>query len=301
MSRLLRAGIIAVVLVTGTTLYAAKDKVGDSKKPAVKEKRSKKQTLSAASREYAFPSTDKVMEDARLAIEFLGKNYRSYKSKAYLKELDALAARNASIEEIDQLRYKALVLNNPEVNFDKILFRSSKSAKFPSNWQGNSTFLRSGGKENQPDFNDAFQLLDLKNKSVKTLYRPESSKEGLMDICLSFSGRKFLYSGIDAESNTFQVYEMNIDGSDLRNLTGRLDSEDTEPCYLPNGRIAFTSSRAGRLVQCGDWALACGRAPVDGPRARVTINPRNATTPSLLVLFMDLLLPGTCTPSHDTQ
>ncbi len=61
----------------------------------------------------------------------------------------------------------------------------------------------------------------------------------------------------------FQVYEMNLDGSGLRKLTGApLNSppvceafENADPIYLPGGRIAFMSNRAGGLVQCGDWAL----------------------------------------------
>ncbi|MDI9602361.1 MAG: hypothetical protein QM328_09465 [Acidobacteriota bacterium] len=56
----------------------------------------------------------------------------------------------------------------------------------------------------------------------------------------------------------YDLYEIGVDGSGLRQLTHSPGSEDTEPCYLPDGRIAFTSSRDGRLVQCGDWALVFG-------------------------------------------
>jgi len=52
----------------------------------------------------------------------------------------------------------------------------------------------------------------------------------------------------------YQIYEMGVDGSRLVPLTDG-PHENTEPCYLPDGRICFTSSRGGRLVQCGDWAL----------------------------------------------
>ena len=56
----------------------------------------------------------------------------------------------------------------------------------------------------------------------------------------------------------YDVYAVGVDGSGLTNLT-RLDTaEDTEPCWLPDGRVCFTSSRDNRLVQCGDWALVFG-------------------------------------------
>ena len=54
------------------------------------------------------------------------------------------------------------------------------------------------------------------------------------------------------------------DGSGLRQVVDCPYAEDTEPCYLPDGRICFTSSRDGRLVQCGDWALV---------NALYTVNP----------------------------
>jgi hypothetical protein len=53
----------------------------------------------------------------------------------------------------------------------------------------------------------------------------------------------------------YDIYEIGVDGKGLKRLTNVPDAEDTEPCYLPNGRIAFTSSRDNRFVECGDWAL----------------------------------------------
>ncbi len=74
----------------------------------------------------------------------------------------------------------------------------------------------------------------------------------------------------------YDVYEIGMDGPGMTNLTNRSASEDTEPCHLPDGIIAFTSSRAGRLVQCGDWALACGLYSMnrDGSDVRQITEPK---------------------------
>ena len=55
----------------------------------------------------------------------------------------------------------------------------------------------------------------------------------------------------------FQVWEMGLDGRSPkpRQLT-QGPKENSDPIYLPDGRIAFMSHRYGGLVQCGDWALA---------------------------------------------
>jgi hypothetical protein len=83
----------------------------------------------------------------------------------------------------------------------------------------------------------------------------------------------------------YDIYEVNVDGKSPKRLTSDPKNEDTEPCYLPDGRIAFMSSRAGRLVQCGDWALACGMYSMrpDGSDVRQITEPKEGEFyPSML-------------------
>ncbi len=208
-------------------------------------------SLSKVDLEYMNPTRDKILEDARLAIEFLGSEYPDYPAAAYLERLGQLARGGAAIEEIDVFRREALVLENPEVKFDRILFRNSRSTKFPANWQGNSTLLRRKGEEFQPSFNDAFRILDLASGEVETIYEPADPREGLMDICLDFDASKFLYSGIDPVTNTFHVYEMNIDGTGKRQVTTYLPEIDHyNGIYLPNGKILFCSTASLNSVPC---------------------------------------------------
>jgi formylglycine-generating enzyme required for sulfatase activity len=233
--------ILSVMLIAGvlgTTLFAED---ASAKKAAKKVDTSKTIIL----------SLEDMIESARLSIEFLDKKYSEYDGPVYLKALDALVKSGATADQIDEFRYDALVLNNPEVKFDEVMFRSSKSQKFPANWQGNSVYLRSKGKEYTPTFNDALQVLNLKDKSIRTLYRPESPRETVMDICLDYSGKKFLYSGIDLESNTFQIFEMNVDGTGKRQITPVMPAIDNyNAIYLPSGKILFCSTASLNSVPC---------------------------------------------------
>ena len=86
----------------------------------------------------------------------------------------------------------------------------------------------------------------------------------------------------------YDVYEIGVDGSGLRKVAGRDYAEDTEPCYLPDGRILFTSSRDGRLVQCGDWALVNALYTV-GPDGS---DPRRITEPKEGEFYPSLLDDG---------
>lgn len=49
---------------------------------------------------------------------------------------------------------------------------------------------------------------------------------------------------------SFHVFRAKVDGTELRQLTFG-DQEDFDPCFLPNGRIAFISSRCGGNQRCG--------------------------------------------------
>ena len=48
------------------------------------------------------------------------------------------------------------------------------------------------------------------------------------------------------------LFEMNIDGSRLKQLTAG-PWADLDPTYLPNGNIAFVSERCGMSLQCNEW------------------------------------------------
>jgi hypothetical protein len=69
------------------------------------------------------------------------------------------------------------------------------------------------------------------------------------DPQVHYDGKKVLFSYRPGGKEYFHLYEIGVDGEGLRRLTdGPFD--DIEPTYLPDGRIAFASSRCKRWVQC---------------------------------------------------
>ena len=56
---------------------------------------------------------------------------------------------------------------------------------------------------------------------------------------------KWVYS----KKTCFHLFRVNIDGSNLVQLTDG-DVNDFDPCWLPNGRIAFVSERRGGYIRC---------------------------------------------------
>ena len=136
-----------------------------------------------------------------------------------------------------------------------------------------------------------------------TFGRPDLSFDGRR-IVFGFAPRRegeaggMSYAGISQNTATlyaehqvgpcheFQCWEMGLDGQSPppRKLTEG-PSENSDPLYLPDGRIAFMSHRPGGLVQCGDWALAycVFTMNADGSDARqVTVSKDGEWDPFLL-------------------
>ena len=82
---------------------------------------------------------------------------------------------------------------------------------------------------------------------------------------LSFDATRVLFCYKPHEDKSFHLYEMNLDGSGLKQLT---DSEydDIDPIYLPDGHIMFTTTRGNSYVRCGPfiYSYVLARCEADG-------------------------------------
>ncbi len=101
---------------------------------------------------------------------------------------------------------------------------------------------------------------------------------------LSFDGQRVLYCYKACDETSFHLYEMNIDGSGLRQLT---DSpyDDIDPIYLPDGHIMFTTTRGNTYVRCGPYiySYVLARCDADGGNVYlISTNSEPDFVPSLL-------------------
>jgi hypothetical protein len=111
-----------------------------------------------------------------------------------------------------------------------------------------------------------------------------ASPEGqILDCDLSYDGREILFSWRRQQGKGYQVFIMNADGSNLRQLTSG-PHHNYNACWLPDGGIAFLSTRSSRFAYC--WVSPVGilhRMERDGSRVtRLSANIVNDFTPSVL-------------------
>ena len=146
--------------------------------------------------------------------------------------------------------------------------------------------------------------LDLKTGKTSALLPAMS--EGIFDyLDLSFDARKIVFGWKKSPLEGFRIYECNIDGSGLRQLTfpppdeasriakyangpgnHRHQTDDMQPCYLPDGGIAFTSSRCeyGTLCNADDTLSSTILHRMDGDGSHIeqlTHSPVSEFAPSV--------------------
>ena len=123
--------------------------------------------------------------------------------------------------------------------------------------------------------------LNLHTGELKVLL--EAPKGGVRDPQLHYDGKKILFSYRKGGTHTFHLYEINIDGSGLTQLTDGPD-DDIEATYCPDGSIVFCSSRCRRFVNCWFSRVATlYRCDADGSNIRMlSSNNDHDNTPWML-------------------
>ncbi len=135
------------------------------------------------------------------------------------------------------------------------------------------------------------RLCRLNPKTGKVTVLLDDPKGSVRDPRVHYDAKKILFSYRKGGQDYFHLYEINVDGTRLRQLT-RGSYDDLEPTYLPDGGIIFCSSRCNRWVNCYFTQVAnLYRCDADGKNIRaLSANIEHDNTPWVLpdgrVLYM---------------
>jgi len=120
----------------------------------------------------------------------------------------------------------------------------------------NTATLFQYGEINTSSFTPGASLetLNLKTGEITVLL---STTTGLIrDPEVSFSGDKILFSYRKNMEDDYHIYEMNSDGTNLKQLTFAKGVSDIDPLYLPNKQIVFSSTREPKYCMCNRHIMA---------------------------------------------
>jgi len=177
---------------------------------------------------------------------------------------------------------RRMAMKNPLLDFDDLLLvkRSPGSYTHMSDQYYGWYSRPGGGLYILKDFKtDTPKLRCLSDRLPSgSIIRPDISHDGkrvLFAHCKHYPRLKDEPNKLDKsnvpEDAFYHLYEMNLDGGGLRQLTrGKYDDFDGR--YLPDGRVVFLSTRRGQHIQCGkrtarvdgaspDVYVRCGGGP----------------------------------------
>jgi hypothetical protein len=169
---------------------------------------------------------------------------------------------------------RRIALSNPLLDFDKILFITRHRSKFNhmcDQYYGINT--PPGGTIHvlSDPFSDNAKVRDVLADSVVQRGRLKGQRltEGsFLSPDLSYDGKTIVFAYVECkgdvdhrfhtdpsrghwnEQRCYHIFKVNVDGTGLEQLTDGTWN-DFDPCWLPNGRVAFISERRGGYLRCG--------------------------------------------------
>lgn len=162
---------------------------------------------------------------------------------------------------------REIMLSHPAIDFNEILF---VDIPYPTRYWIHEAAHRSG--RNGVMGGRLQVLTGLKpDGEVRTL-APSGERGAFWRPDLSFDGQRVLFCMKPEREKTFNLYEIGVDGTGLRQVTSAPGYSDLDPIYLPDGGYMFLTDRANSFVRCwpNDPTCVLARCDRDGKNIYIT-------------------------------
>ena len=229
-------------------------------------------------------------EALRLAIVDLTETFgaRYPHGGEFLRDLEKLEARWAGSDDPAAIRrafadlQRAALCANPRIDFDRLLVirRRADALGLPANYLGNTSLTPAG-------YDNRIAILSpvAPDGTLAALYEPEGGRFA-GDVDLDFDAERLLFSMPDARGR-WRVWEIGTDGAGLR-LVPQIEEPDVDnydACYLPDGRIIFSSTACFTGVPCvggSEHVANLYLAARDGTIRQLTVEQDHDWCPTML-------------------
>jgi len=215
-------------------------------------------------------------ETLRAAIVDLNKTFGGrYPGRRFLRELDALGkviATGDSAQKAEAgaalaaLQKKALIAN-PLVGGRELLYVHREQYR---GTHGNMGSMFQTDEINTRNYRPGgpIKAVNLVTGKVRVIADPGPTGR-IRDPELDFDGKRIIFSMRKNIKDNYHIYEVNVDGSGLKQLTRAAGVFDIDPLYLPDGSIVFTSSREPKYCMCNRHIMGnLYRMEADGANIR---------------------------------
>ena len=151
-----------------------------------------------------------------------------------------------------------------ELGFEEIVFVKRR----PYSSDHYYTDINNGTSADRFDPRNGIYLYNLRTRAERPVVTAADLPGGrgfIGKISLSFDARKVIFDFRQDPGSGFRVWEVNVDGTGLRQVSfppadeaekaarwrSGWHTDDIHPCYLPDGKVLFSSTRCEHTVLCG--------------------------------------------------
>jgi hypothetical protein len=154
-----------------------------------------------------------------------------------------------------------------ELGFQEIVFVKRK----PYSSDHYYTDINSGTSPDRFVADNGIYVYNLRTRAERTVVKAADMPGGkgfIGKISLSFDAKKVIFDFRQDPGSGFRIWEVRTDGTDLRQISfppadeaqkaarwrQGWHTDDIHPCYLPDGKVIFASTRCEHTVLCGGSA-----------------------------------------------
>ncbi|MGA2498359.1 MAG: discoidin domain-containing protein [Tepidisphaeraceae bacterium] len=207
-------------------------------------------------------------------VSFIGGD-----AEAAVKEWRRTAAQRQEQDRAE--RFKGIADRLAGQGIEEIVF-AARHLGGDGHWYANfGYYARSENRKAYGQPGGKLSRMNLKTGQITNLI--DDPQGSVRDPAVHYDGKRIVFAYRKGGTENFNLYEINADGTGLRQITqGPWD--DFEPTWLPDGGIAFVSSRCKRWVNCWLTQVAIiHRCDADGSNMRVlSSNNEQDNTPWVL-------------------
>lgn len=211
-------------------------------------------------------------------IAGLGADVQDDPVAAYAAEAAAVKDLYFSVRRVK----RSILFKNPVLDLTRLLFIDQPLPQGPINPEHEAihrmgiTAVPGGRLLLLDGLHPGGQVRQLAPDKPGSFWRPD----------LSFDARRVLFCYKPHDEKSFHLYEMDLDGPGLRQLTDS-DYDDIDPIYLPDGHILFTTTRGNSHVRCGPFIYSYILARCDADGANVYLTSYNGEPDFVPALLND--------------
>jgi hypothetical protein len=201
-----------------------------------------------------------------------------------LKKLEAGQISGSTAEEVYlAVRWvkRRIMFKNPLVDFSKVMFIDQP---YPAGQEWPHEARHRNGMMAVPG--GRLLILDGLRPGGKVRKLASPTPGAFWRADLSFDARKVLFCFKPHDDKAFHLYEIDIDGTGLKQLTFG-DYDDMDPIYLPDDHIMFSTSRCNTYIRCGPYIYSYVLARCDADGKNVYIVSHNNECDWLPTLLND--------------